>query len=267
MFTTPKLTDRQDKAIRTLLESDVVDRVLSAAEQRDLQHRKTLLKELSEIARKLQDHQKAEVSRECTAAVQLVEQREHELIQARQGLVDARARHDAVQHFLQARQFEINAELSTGSEERIDDFRVHCSNLDDSVRHALAIWVAEPQKNWMGRSTEPIYASNELVVKLARNTLKRCMGSCEAMRLQPLGHSEVSERLIEMCQALEPALFQFSLNAPQVAADGTVGRPLPWSGGPRWMVDEILAEERRKLDEIYGPPRQPAAIAPQARRV
>ena len=249
------LTDRQEAGLHILLKSGLADKALEADEQEVIAWRQQLIAELPLMER---DAAKAipAAERDCGECAKDLATAQAAVIAASEVLAEARAAHDSIRNRLNTRRFDICAELIAGADTRLLVMLTLLSNLDDQVRHQLKIWPT----NAPWGSDMPRYVSNEAPVLAARKELELCIAQCHTLQLSAVGYADVSQALLDMCQALEEPLAMVELNSPQFANDGAVGQPLRWNGMKQWLVDKISPPEKREPEQ-----RPTATLAPEAR--
>ena len=249
------LTERQEASLDILLKSGLAEKALEADEQEQKARRRQLIAELPALDRDLAKAIPL-AERDCGECAKDLARAQAEVISAGEVLAEARAEHDSICHRIRNRQFDIRAELIAGADTRLLVMRTLLSNLDDAVREQLKFW---PTNAPWGSDT-PRYLSNEARVLAARRELALCIAECNTLQLSAVGYADVSQALLDMCQALEEPLAMVELNSPQFANDGAVGQPLRWNGMKQWLVDKISPPEKREPEQ-----RPTATLAPEAR--
>ena len=249
------LTERQEAGLHILLKSGLADKALEADEKEVIARRQQLIAELPALDRALAKAIPV-AERDCGDCAKDLARAQAAVITANEVLAEARAEHDSIYKRLQTRRLDIRAELIAGADTRLLVMLTLLSNLEDEVRHQLKFWPT----NAPWGSDVPRYLSNEAHVIAARQELALCIAQCNTLQMSAVGYADVSQALLDMCQALEEPLAMVELNAPQFANDGAIGQPLRWNGMKQWLVDKINPPEKREPER-----RSTATLAPEAR--
>lgn len=226
-----KLPAAERKTVADLLAVPEVEAVMNREEARELGHRRSLAKQLTDAPAK---HARA-IADSARNAHKARERHDA-------ALMEMRAATEALCHMdqlargagltLASEQEALRRELREGRDKRLDDVHFHLTYLDDTVRALVTVWpVVEPSDAYVSHGNRSVrYAGNLEDVKSTRRLLAGALAEIDAMTLAALSHAEVTERLASICAKLAEPLASFELSPPTINELGEVEAPKRWVG-------------------------------------
>ena len=249
------LTERQEAGLHILLRSGLADKALEADEKEVIALRQPLVAELPVLDR-AEKQAESSAERELLPFCSASQKAEAEAVKAKQAEFAERVRQEAILYAIRTRRFNVRTELINTADARWAQARRIGRQIEEDLRQKRMWW---PTGEHWG-SNKPRYDSNDVQVNAAREAIAALLVRCDEGEMSALGYADVSQALLEMCEALVVPLAMVEMNPPQFANDGSVGQPLRWNGMKQWLVDKISPPEKREPEQ-----RPTATLAPEAR--
>lgn len=240
-----KITARQESALTKLLKSETVTKVLEAEEQSRLEERRGLVARYVEVQHAAATETPA-AGRELNAAIAALEKAQAALKTAKAREMDAR---NNAYRATRAKDLGIlESEIRAAADPRLAEFVYYCESIEDhDLVVAYTTWMTS--SGW-GKGGAVLH-TNVDDLQAGRQACKLAKVQCLALQMRALSYAEVTTALSELCMDLAGPLSRAYINPPQIAMDGEVGPPLPWTGESEWVVEEV---NQRLLDN-KGKPR------------
>jgi hypothetical protein len=240
LFSMRRRTEREDALLDLVLKSPLLDEIIGHSEEESLKRRRELLAEIPLIER-ARAVAEAKATKTAELALAAFEQAEAAFMRARDAHNVARVQGIAVPTPFNAAIREIEDTVRSLADPRLQTFCDHLSNIKtNELVSRLAFWVVQTPSGF-GAEGEVRYGCNVDDVQRAKSEIDSVIARARAMQLEAVSSSDVSTFLGESCEALSKTLAVLEINPPTLTrAEHEVGAPMPWSGAPRWMVDELL---------------------------
>jgi hypothetical protein len=219
-FRLPK-SDREE--LDRILKRPELQAVFHADEREQIEHRKTLIKELKAIPGAI-DKKAATHEKEVGVVFQRFEAAKKEYFAAMKEFEAMSLAGGYVGYQDNLRAKHIEHELTAGSDPRIAEYRFELGNIIGRVRSKCEFWITPAAKSWTGEG-EPIYHSNADDVAQAREELDKGLVTLRELELSAITTGEMTQALKDLSSTLKGSLTKLDMHAPTIDEHGNVKAP------------------------------------------
>lgn len=248
-----KLSSREAALLKALLTGPMAIKLLDEAEAAEVQRRRTLVASLVELPR-IHDADISRAGEACNAAADRLEKAREVVRQAEADLVQLRAAASAAQDAKQRRAWELQTELRSTADPRLQQFIDVARLIADNDLPRVFVTGMERVKTdtqWGGTTWVDQIFTNANEMAAAREALAEVIQLAQAMQLEAVRSDEVGRAIATWCRMLVKPLAAVQLNAPCLAADlSTVGLPMRWAGRPVVLAEDEVQPTQATLRKV-----------------
>ncbi|MDD5410913.1 MAG: hypothetical protein PHF31_05785 [Methylobacter sp.] len=216
-FRLPK-SDREE--LDRILKRPEVQAVFHADEREQIEHRKTLIKELKAIPA-IVDKKKSTLEKEHAAVAQRLEAAEKEYREAKKAFNEASLADHYAGYQDNLRAKHIEHELTAGADPRIAEYRFELGNIIGRARSKFEFWQGHTPKNILGQR-DVTYHSNVDDVAQARKELDKGLVTLRELELSAITTGEMTQALKDLSSTLKGSLNKLEMHPPTIDEHGNV---------------------------------------------
>lgn len=232
-----KITKTDRAELNRLIARPEVQNVLMADEQEQIKHRKSLLKELALIPRKVAEAA-ALVGKDAEIAVKRFGQAEAEYKAAQAELTRARLAAHYAGYRESLRENVIKYELLAGADPRIADYRFEIDNMLGRLCMKMQYWIAHTPNNWAGGGDKVMFSNSDDVAAV-RTALEKSLVTLQELQLSAVTGYEITQALKDLTHTLRDPLSKLDMHPPTLDKNGKVIPPK--RDGERVILEEEVA--------------------------
>ncbi|MGR3905832.1 hypothetical protein Q3A80_02215 [Burkholderia sp. SR8] len=214
-----------ERKLRELLASPDIEARINAAEQKNIEKRATLRRQLDTLNER-HDPDIETAAAKCAEAANNIETLRAQIRQAEEAHRAAVGATSYLESLKSREEFDAKRELYEGRDARLDQYLVHLGTALSLVGHCTKTWIEHVGYNWLGNLLHRTVSNQDEVVA-AMALLKSARKQVEALALEPLTRAEIGERLTSITGDIAPTLKKFSIGWPALDKDGEVELQAP----------------------------------------
>ena len=213
------------KELESVLALPEVRSILSREEEREIEHRRELLREKAELPKRMK-RRKDEAGATCNEAARHLEKCEEATRKAKETLMLAQSAVQAVDSMEAQAISRIERELWEGRDSRLLDVSIAYQDCRNKIRASFSCW-PDVSRNFFTGGRETRLDSNIREVNAALEALDSALADCVEMSYAAVSRDEVAARVNGHAKKLTLPLREFRLEPPVINDKGEVETPAP----------------------------------------